>query len=103
LDPDQAPAALHAVALLEDHVSVELPPEGRVPGLALILTVGAGFVATPVTVTVADRVAEPSGPVQLSPNTVVFVRGPVDRSPPVETLPRQPPEAVQAVAPVVFQ
>jgi hypothetical protein len=103
LVPDQEPAALQAVALAEDHVSVELLPEATVPGLTLILTVGTGSAVTPVTVTVADWVAEPSGPVQDSPNTVVFVRAPVDRSPPVETLPCQPPEAVQAVAPVVFQ
>ena len=101
--PDQEPAALQAVALVEDHVSVELLPEATVPGLALILTVGAGFAVTPVTVTVADWLAEPPGPVQVSPNAVVFVREPVDRRPPVETLPCQPPEAVQAVAPVVFQ
>ena len=101
--PDQEPAALQAVALVEDHVSVELLPEATVPGFALILTVGAGFAGAPVTVTVADWVAEPSGPVQVSPKTVVFVRGPVDLRPPVETPPAQPPVALQPVAPVVFQ
>jgi hypothetical protein len=103
LAPDQEPAALQAVALLEDHVSAELLPEATELGLELILTVGACGAAAPLTVTVADWVAEPSGPVQVSPYTVVVVRGPVDRSPPVETLPCQPPEALQAVAPVVSQ
>jgi hypothetical protein len=103
LAPDQEPAALQAVALVEDQVRVELLPETTVLGFALIFTVGADITAAPVTVTLADRVAEPSGPVQVSPNTVVSVRGPVDRRPEVETLPCQPSEASQAVAPVVFQ
>jgi hypothetical protein len=101
--PDQEPAALQAVALVEDHVSVELLPEAIVPGRALTITVGAGFSVTPVTVTVADWVAEPPGPVHVSPNMVVFVRGPVDRRPPVETPPCHPPDASQAVAPMVCQ
>lgn len=103
LVPVHEPAALQAVALVDDHVRVELPPEATEPGLALILTVGAGVAVTPVTVTVADWVAEPPGPAHASSNTVVLVRGPVDRRPTVEILPCQPPEAVQAVVPVVFQ
>jgi hypothetical protein len=94
LVPDHAPAALHAVALVADHVSVELPPEVSELGLALILTVGAAA-EVPVTVTVSDWVAEPLGPVQVRPNWVVFVSGPIDLVPPVETLPCQPPDAVQ--------
>jgi hypothetical protein len=34
---------------------------------------------------------------------VVFVSGPIDRAPPVETLPLQPPEALQPVTLTVFQ
>jgi hypothetical protein len=102
LVPDHAPPALQAVALVEDQVSVELPPERIVVGLALILTVGAPA-GVPVTVTVADSVTEPSEPLQVSPNSVVLVRGPVDRTPPVGTLPCQPPEPVQPLALVLFQ
>ena len=48
--PDQAPEAVHAVACVDDHVSVELPPEAIVLGPALMVTVGA----KDVTDTVAD-------------------------------------------------
>ena len=65
--PDQAPAALQAVALVEDQLSVELRPEVSELGLALIVTVGAGFVV-PVTVTVVDSLADPLGPVQVRTN-----------------------------------
>ena len=40
---------------------------------------------------------------QLNSNSVVLVRVPVDVVPLVGTLPCQPPEAVQALAPVDFQ
>ncbi len=48
--PDQPPEAVQAVALVEDHVRVEPPPEAMVLGAALILTAGADD----VTDTVAD-------------------------------------------------
>jgi hypothetical protein len=48
--PDQPPEAVQAVALVEDHVSTELPPEEIVLGPALMLTVGADD----VTDTIAD-------------------------------------------------
>ena len=48
--PDQPPEAVQAVALVADHVSVELPPEAIVLGPALMVTVGA----KDVTDTVAD-------------------------------------------------
>ncbi len=60
--PDQAPEAVHEVALVLDHVSVELAPLATVLGLALRLTVGAGG----VTDTVADCNALPPAPVQVS-------------------------------------
>jgi hypothetical protein len=47
--PLQAPEAVQEVALLEDHVSVELPPLDTLVGLALRETVGG--VAATVTVT----------------------------------------------------
>ena len=60
--PDQAPDAVHAVALLEDHVNVEEPPLLIVLGLALKLTVAEGFA---LTVTVADCAALPPDPLQV--------------------------------------
>jgi hypothetical protein len=42
LEPDQAPEAAQDVALVVDHVKVELPPLATVLGLAAKLTVGAG-------------------------------------------------------------
>ena len=47
--PDQAPLAVHEVALLEDQVSVEPLPLATVLGLAVRLTVGAGAVTETVT------------------------------------------------------
>ena len=67
LAPDHPPAALQAVALVDDHVSVELLPEETELGLALILTVGAPAEA-PLTVIVVDLLADPEGPVQVRPN-----------------------------------
>ena len=60
--PDQPPEAVQAVALVEDHVSVELPPEAIVLGPALMVTVGA----SDVTDTVADCVALRPKPVHVS-------------------------------------
>jgi hypothetical protein len=63
LVPDQAPEAVQEVALVADQVNVELPPLATVLGLAAKVTVGAGE----VTDTVADCVALPPVPVQVSP------------------------------------
>ncbi len=49
LAPDHAPEAVHEVALVDDHVSVELAPLATVLGLAVSLTVGAGGVTETVT------------------------------------------------------
>lgn len=48
--PVHAPEAVQAVALVEDHISVEVLPLVTELGLALRLTVGAGC----LTLTVAD-------------------------------------------------
>ena len=61
--PDQAPEAVQEVALVADQVNVELPPLATVLGLAAKVTVGAGE----VTEIVADCVALPPLPVQVSP------------------------------------
>ncbi len=60
--PDHAPDAEHAVALLLDHVSIELVPLVIVLGPTLRLTEGA----VGVTETVADWDAEPPLPVQVN-------------------------------------
>ena len=62
LVPDQAPEAVHEVALVAAQVNVELPPLAMVAGLAVKVTVGVGE----VTETVTDCVALPPPPVQLS-------------------------------------
>jgi hypothetical protein len=49
LAPDQAPVAVHEVALVEDQVSLEPLPLATVLGLAVRLTVGAGAVTETVT------------------------------------------------------
>jgi hypothetical protein len=54
---------VHEVALAADQVNVELAPLATVLGLAANATVGAGE----VTETVADCVALPPLPVQVSP------------------------------------
>jgi hypothetical protein len=62
LVPDHAPEAVHEVALVADHVNVELAPLATVPGLAVRVMVGVGA----VTETVTDCVAVPPLPVQLN-------------------------------------
>jgi hypothetical protein len=99
LEPLQPPDAVQALALALDQVSTEEAPDFTVLGVALSVTTGALL----ETVTVADCVADPPGPVQVSSYSALLVRVPVDIVPLVGTLPCQPPEAVQAVAPGAFQ
>jgi hypothetical protein len=61
--PDQAPEAVQEVVLVDDQVNADAAPLLTVLGAAEKLTVGAGA----VTVTVADCVALPPVPVQVSP------------------------------------
>jgi hypothetical protein len=60
--PDQAPEATHEAAFVEDHVSVALLPLFIALGPTLKVTVGAAG----LTETVADCVALPPLPVQVS-------------------------------------
>jgi len=60
--PLQPPDAVQAVALVLDQVSVEAPPAFTLLGVAVSVTVGALW----ETVTVADWVADPPAPVQVS-------------------------------------
>jgi hypothetical protein len=52
------------VALVEDQLSVDVPPLATVVGFAEIVTVGTGGVALTATVAVCN--VEPPGPLQLS-------------------------------------
>jgi hypothetical protein len=60
--PLQPSDATQEVALVEDHVNVDLPPLATVVGLAVRVTVGAGV----VTVTVVDCAALPPLPEQVN-------------------------------------
>jgi hypothetical protein len=59
--PVQSPEAVHELALLDDHDSVEVPPLAIDAGLAVKFTVGAGITATE-----AVALALPPAPVQVS-------------------------------------
>ena len=65
LPPDQPPEAVQEVAWVVDQLKVELLPLTIELGLAVKLTVGGGVAE--VTETVADWVALPPAPVQVSP------------------------------------
>jgi hypothetical protein len=94
LVPDQAPEALHEVTLVEDHVSVEVPPLATDVGVAARDSVGAGG----VTVTVDDALAVPPDPEHARANVLVLVNAGVDWLPAVGFAPDQAPEAEQEVA-----
>ena len=69
LQPAPMPEAVHEVALVELHVSVELPPLAMDVGFAVNATVGAG-----ATVTVAvTTLLVPPVPLQLNEYDVVAV------------------------------
>ena len=73
LAPLQPPVAVQEVALVELHVSVELPPLAMDVGAAVNVTVGAG---TTVTVAVAIELVPPV-PLQVKEYDVLAVRFPV--------------------------
>jgi hypothetical protein len=91
--PDHAPDAVQAVALVEDQLSAELPPDATVLGLALNEMVGA----CAETDTVADCVTLPPGPAHVSVNSEVASIGAMDNDPLAARWPNQPPEAVHPV------
>jgi hypothetical protein len=94
LVPVHAPEATQEVALAEDQVRVEDPPLVTDVGLAVSDTVGAGG----VTVTVAEALPVPPGPVQARVNVPVLVSAPLDWPPEVVLVPVHAPEARQDVA-----
>ena len=71
--PLQPPVAVHDVALVELHVSVEAPPLATEVGFAVNVTVGADAM---VTVAVATLLVPPV-PLQLKEYDVVAVSAPV--------------------------
>ena len=102
-EPVQPPEAVHAVALVEDQLSVVPPPLATVLGLEVIETVGAAEGAPALTATVAVWVALPPGPVHVKVYVAVAFSAPVDFEPLVDTGPFQAPEPPQAVAFVELQ
>ena len=95
--PLHAPDAVQEVALVEDQVSVALPPDRIALGPTLRLTVGAG-VFCGETVTVTDCAALPPAPVQVSVNVEFAVSVPLEAEPLVALPPLHAPDAVQEVA-----
>ncbi|MBS0375267.1 MAG: hypothetical protein JSR73_11855 [Proteobacteria bacterium] len=99
--PVQPPEAVQLVALVEVHVSVDVPPLATLVGFAVKVTEGIGGGEAMLTVTDCD--ALPPAPVHSSVNVVAEVKLPVEVEPLVGSDPLQPPEAVQAVASVELQ
>jgi hypothetical protein len=97
--PLQPPLAVHEVAFVLDQFSMAAAPLVTVAGVAVSVTVGKGLAAT---VTVAEPVAVPPLPVQLSPNVLDAESGPVFHEPLVAFAPVHAPDAVQLDAPVLL-
>jgi hypothetical protein len=94
LDPAHAPDAVQAVALVADQFSVELEPLVMLLGLATSVIVGADE----FTDTVADCVALPPDPEQVSVNVELALTAPVDCEPLNALPPDHAPAAVQVRA-----
>jgi hypothetical protein len=92
--PLQPPDAVHEVALVELHVSLEVPPGATIVGFAVKLAVGT---AATVTVVVTIPLVPPA-PLQVSEYDELAVMAPVLWLPLVGNAPLQPPEAVHEVA-----
>jgi hypothetical protein len=71
--PLQPPDAVHEVALVELHVSVEAPPEATVVGFAVNVAVGTGATV----IVVVAMLLVPPGPVQVNEYDVFVVSVPV--------------------------
>jgi hypothetical protein len=97
--PLQSPAAVHAAALAEFHVSVEDPPAATAPGLAVSCTVGNGFT---VTATLAGWLVPPA-PLQVIVKLAFADNAPLLCEPLVASVPLQSPAAVHALALAEFQ
>ena len=97
--PLQPPEAVHDVALVELHVSVEAAPPATAVGFADSVTVAAG---TPLTVAEATLLVPPV-PAQVNEYDVLAERAPVLLLPLVASAPLQPPEAAHDVASAELQ
>lgn len=97
--PLQPPEALHAVALVDDQVNVEVAPLFTLVGLAAKVTAGAGL----LTETVADCAALPPVPLQVSVYVWLALSAPVDCEPLTALVPDQAPDAEHVVALVADQ
>lgn len=96
--PDHAPEAAHELALVDDQVSVDMPPLVTVVGLALSVTAGAAGGGDPTTTTVTDCVVGPPRPEHVKENALLETRGPMLCEPDVGFGPDQAPDAVHDVA-----
>lgn len=94
LSPDHAPEAAHELALVDDQVSIDVPPLVTVVGLAPSDTVGTAGGGDPTTTTVTDCVMAPPLPEHVKENAPLEVRGPVLCEPDVGFGPDQAPDAV---------
>ena len=98
--PDQSPEAVQFVVSLLVQLNVVEPLNGRFVGLAERLTTGTEGAAT---VTLTESFALPPGPVQDRLKLLLAISALMVWEPDVGLLPDQSPEAVQAVASVLFQ
>ncbi len=95
--PLQPPDAVHDDALVELHVSIEVPPVTTTVGYATNVAVGMTLTRT------VDGPLVPPVPVHVTAYEVGIAIAPVDCVPLVTLVPLQPPEAVHEVAFVEFQ
>ena len=89
--PPQPPEAVHDVALIELHVSVETPPVATTVGYATKVAIG-------MTLTTVDTLLVPPVPVHDKEYELGIVSAPVLFVPLVAIAPLQLPEAVHEVA-----
>ena len=90
--PLQPPEAVHAVALVELHFSVEVPPVATTEGVAVSVAVGMTFTST------VDALLVPPAPMHVNEYELGIVSAPVLCVPLVPCVPLQLPDAVHEVA-----
>jgi hypothetical protein len=102
--PLQAPEAVHEVALVEDHDSIDVPLTVTDRGEALKFTVGrGGGGGFALTVTVTERPTDPPAPVQVRLNVALALMTGDCSEPDAALLPAHAPPALQPVAFCAFQ
>jgi hypothetical protein len=92
--PLQPPDALHALALVELHVSDAVPPSATALGVTESVAVGSGLTMTAV----FTGALAPPGPEQVSTKLALPLNAPLLWLPLVGRVPLQSPDAVQEVA-----